>query len=49
MPRKTDVNDPADWFIFIGSDLAGLKLWVEQEISYVACRGKLAEALEKLI
>ncbi len=49
MPRKTDVNNPADWFIFIDSDLAGLKLWVEHEVSYVACRSKLAEVLEKLI
>ena len=49
MPRKTDVNNPADWLFFVESDLAGLRLWVEHEISYAACRSKLAEALEKTI
>lgn len=49
MPRKTDVNNPADWFLFIDSDLAGVRLWAEHEISYVGCRSKLAEVLEKTL
>ena len=47
MPRKTDANNPADWLFIIESDLAGLHLWARHEISYGACRSKLAEVLEK--
>lgn len=49
MPRKTDTQNPADWFLFIDSDLVGITLCVEHEVSFVMCRSKLAEVLEKLM
>ena len=49
MPRKTDSNNPAHWLAFAESDLAGLKLLVENELSSELCSSKLAEVLEKIL
>ena len=49
MPRKTDADNPADWLWISASDLEGIRLLAEREVSYVLCRGKLAEVLEKVI
>lgn len=49
MPRKTDSNNPADWIAFAESDLVGLLLLAEREISHSMCRSKLAEVLEKVL
>ena len=49
MPRKTDADNPADWLRISASDLEGIRLLAEREVSYVLCRGKLAEVLEKVI
>ena len=49
MPRKTDVNNPADWLWIAASDLEGLRVVVAQEVAFHACRGKLAEVLEKIL
>lgn len=47
MPRKTDTQNPGDWLDLVESDLAGLKLLTEHEVSFGLCRSKLAEVLEK--
>ena len=49
MPRKTDANNPADWLWISEQDLQGLRLIAEREVSFHACRSKLAEVLEKII
>ena len=49
MPRKTDSNAPGDWLFFVESDLDLLHVGVERELSYVLCRSKLAELLEKVM
>ncbi len=49
MPRKTDSNNPADWLFIAESELTGLQLLVAHETSYVMCRAKLAEVLEKVL
>ena len=49
MPRKTDATNPADWLAIAEEDLALIRLAVEREISFAPCRGKLAEALEKVL
>jgi hypothetical protein len=41
LPRKTEVNNPADWLFIVESDLPGLRLLVERELSFELCRGKL--------
>jgi len=49
LPRKTDATNPADWLAIAEEDLALIRLAVEREISFAPCRGKLAEALEKVL
>lgn len=49
MPRKTDSNNPADWLFIAESDLQGVRLLAEREISYALCLSKLAEVLEKVL
>ena len=49
MPRKTDPTNPADWIEIAEADLAMVRLVAEREISFAPCRGKLAEALEKVL
>ncbi len=49
MPRKTDSNNPADWLLFAASDLEGIRCLAQAELSYVLCRSKLAEVLEKIL
>lgn len=49
MPRKTDSNNPADWIFIAASDLEGVSLLIERELSYSLCVGKLAEILEKVL
>jgi HEPN domain-containing protein len=49
LPRKTEANDPADWFWLAEADLEMVRTAVEREISYPSCRGKLAEVLEKVL
>ncbi len=49
MPRKTDSSNPADWIFIAESDLAGVRLLIERQISYALCVSKLAEILEKVL
>lgn len=49
MPRKTDSNNPADWLFIAESDLQGIQVLAEREISYALCLSKLAEVLEKVL
>ncbi len=49
MPRKTGSNNPADWLFIAGSELEGVRLLAEKEVSYTMCRSKLAEILEKTL
>jgi len=49
LPRKTDANNPADWLWIAASDLEGLRVVAAQEVAFHACRGKLAEVLEKIL
>jgi HEPN domain-containing protein len=49
LPRKTDSNNPADWLFIAESDLEGVRLLAEREISYELCLSKLAEILEKVL
>ena len=49
MPRKTDSKNPADWIFFAESDLDGVRVLAEKEISYPMCQSKLAEVLEKVL
>ena len=49
MPRKTDANNPADWLLIAGADLEFISLAVGREVGFVSVRGKLAEALEKIL
>ena len=49
MPRKTDSNNPADWLYIAESDLEGVRLLAERELSFAMCRSKLAEILEKVL
>jgi len=49
LPRKTDSKNPADWIYFAESDLEGLRVLCQQELSYHLCQSKLAEALEKIV
>ena len=49
MPRKTDSNNPADWIFFAESDLEGVRLLAEKEISHLLCQSRLAEVLEKIL
>jgi hypothetical protein len=46
LPRKTDSNNPADWLFFAESDLEGLRLIANAEVSHPLCQSKLAEVLE---
>ncbi len=47
MPRKTDANNPADWAWMAASDLAVIRAAAAQQVGFTACRGKLAEVVEK--
>ena len=47
MPRKTDASNPADWLWLAGSELQIIRLAAAQQIGFIACRGKLAEVVEK--
>jgi len=49
LPRRTDANNPADWLWIAESDLEGLRLVAAQAVAFHACRGKLAEVLEKIL
>ena len=49
MPRKIDSRNPADWLAIVESDLQGLRILAQQELSYSMCRSKLAEVLEKVL
>ena len=49
MPRKTEVQNPADWLDLVASDLELLTVGAERELSYELCRGKLAEVFEKTL
>lgn len=49
MPRKTNANNPADWLWISASDLEGLRLLADRELSFEMCKGKLAEVLEKIV
>ena len=49
MPRKTEIQNPADWLFIVESDLELLQVGAERELSYELCRGKLAEVLEKTL
>lgn len=49
MPRKTDSNNPADWLLIAELELGGVTELTEREVSYILCRSKLAEILEKLL
>jgi len=49
LPRKTDSNNPADWLAFAESDLAGLEVLAQCELSPQLCSSKLAEVLEKIL
>lgn len=49
MPRKTDSNNPADWLLIAELELEGVTELTEREVSYILCRSKLAEILEKLL
>ena len=49
MPRKTDSNNPVDWIFFAETDLEGLKILAERQVSYYLCQSKLAEVLEKVL
>lgn len=49
MPRKTDSSNPADWIWLAESELEGVKLLAEREVSYSMCHSKLAEILEKVL
>jgi HEPN domain-containing protein len=49
LPRKTDSNNPADWLSFAESDLKGLSVLAQQELSPELCSSKLAEVFEKIL
>ncbi|MCK5805769.1 MAG: HEPN domain-containing protein [Lentisphaeria bacterium] len=49
MARKTDSNNPLDWLFIAASDLEGVCVLLEHEISHAMCVSKLAEILEKVI
>jgi len=48
LPRKTDSNNPADWLWISASDLEGIRLLAERELSHEMCLGKLAEVLDTI-
>jgi len=49
LPRKTDSDNPADWLYFADLDLGLIGLAAGKECFYEPLRGKLAEALEKVL
>jgi HEPN domain-containing protein len=49
LPRKTDSNNPADWLFIASTELEGVQLLTNQQISHTMCRSKLAEILEKIL
>lgn len=49
MPRKTDAGNPADWLSFAEADLAAVEVLAANQTSFLVCRSKLAEALEKAL
>lgn len=48
MPRKTDSSNPADWLFIASSELEGIRVLAERQISYSLCVSKLAEVVEKI-
>jgi HEPN domain-containing protein len=49
LPRKSDSNDPSAWIWLAESDLEGVRLLTERNLSYPLCRSKLAEIVEKVL
>ena len=49
MPRKTDSHNPADWLWIAAIDLSVIQHSAKDEIGFIVCRSKLAEALEKIM
>jgi HEPN domain-containing protein len=49
LQRKTDSHNPADWVYFAESDLAGVQVLTDLNVSYLLCQSKLAETLEKIL
>ena len=49
MPRKTDSHNPADWLWIAAIDVSAIQHLVKNEIGFIVCRSKLAEALEKIM
>ena len=49
MPRKTDSNSAADWLWIAQGELDMVRLPIEREISFIACRARVAEILEKVL
>ena len=49
MPRKTDSKNPADWLWIAEDELDMIGPALAREISFIACRSKLAEVLEKVL
>jgi HEPN domain-containing protein len=49
LPRKTNSKNPADWLLIAASDMELVRLGADNEISFSAVRGKLAEILEKVL
>lgn len=47
MPRKTDASNPADWVWMARADLDLIQPAAERQVSFIACRSKLAEVVEK--
>ena len=49
MPRKTDSHNPADWLWIAAIDVSAIQHLVKDEVGFIVCRSKLAEALEKIM
>ncbi|MSU62395.1 MAG: hypothetical protein EXS31_08365 [Pedosphaera sp.] len=48
MPRKTDSKNPADWLWIAQSEMEMIAPALAQEISFIACRARMAEIVEKI-
>lgn len=47
MPKKTDSGNARDWLRYVEEDLTAVELLVRHQTSFMVCKSKLAEALEK--
>lgn len=47
MPKKTDSGNARDWLRYVEEDLRAVELLVRHHTSFLVCKSKLAEALEK--